>query len=306
MLARVQDEFHGLLRKRRDEESEIAITCFFEELPLHLVGKVVEMESAILPGYASYGIHANHVDMTKFNNKDDAGYESVLGELRRWVKGLQPALGSSRTVKPLFMIPFTKDPKFINRVEVFKNIEERTKTQSRVALSGTGGVGKSQIAIEYCYRFRETHPHAHVVWVHSSTAQRLKQAYRDIARTLTLPGWNDPRVDTLCSVFEWFNEADNVQWLMVLDNADDLDIFFAKPTSTVADSERTVSLIDYLPQSSQGLMLITTRDTRIGGRLAGRPTSIPVDPMSPSEAQDLLRSQLKRPDSGDDDNSRIL
>ena len=40
MLARVQDEFHGLLRKRRDEESEIAITCFFEELPLHLVGKV--------------------------------------------------------------------------------------------------------------------------------------------------------------------------------------------------------------------------------------------------------------------------
>ena len=93
---------------------------------------------------------------------------------------------------------------------------------------------------------------------------------------------------------------------MVLDNADDLDIFFAKPTSTVADSERTVSLIDYLPQSSQGLMLITTRDTRIGGRLAGRPTSIPVDPMSPSEAQDLLRSQLKRPDSGDDDNSRIL
>ena len=40
MLARVQNEFHGLLRKRRDEESEIAITCFFEEFPLHLVGKV--------------------------------------------------------------------------------------------------------------------------------------------------------------------------------------------------------------------------------------------------------------------------
>ena len=40
MLARVQDEFHGLLRRRRDEESGIAITCFYEELPLHLIGKV--------------------------------------------------------------------------------------------------------------------------------------------------------------------------------------------------------------------------------------------------------------------------
>ena len=40
MLARVQDEFHGLLRTRRDEKSGIEITCFYEELPLHLVGKV--------------------------------------------------------------------------------------------------------------------------------------------------------------------------------------------------------------------------------------------------------------------------
>ncbi len=93
---------------------------------------------------------------------------------------------------------------------------------------------------------------------------------------------------------------------MVLDNADDLDMFFAKPTSTVASSERTVSLTDYLPQSSQGLMLITTRDKRVGERLTGRNTSIPVNSMSPSEAQDLLRSQLKGPDSGDDDNLRIL
>ncbi|KAA6412660.1 MAG: hypothetical protein FRX48_03652 [Lasallia pustulata] len=99
MLARVQDGFHGLLRLRRNEESEIAVTCFFEELPLPLIGKVVEMESAILPGYASYGIHANHMDMTKFDNKDNAGYESVLGELRRWVKGLQPALGTAPTVR---------------------------------------------------------------------------------------------------------------------------------------------------------------------------------------------------------------
>ena len=37
MLARVQDGFHGLLRMRRNE---IAITCFFEEHPLPVIGKV--------------------------------------------------------------------------------------------------------------------------------------------------------------------------------------------------------------------------------------------------------------------------
>jgi len=40
VLKRVQDEFHGLLRRCLKEGSEIAITCFFEELPVLLVGKV--------------------------------------------------------------------------------------------------------------------------------------------------------------------------------------------------------------------------------------------------------------------------
>ena len=97
-------------------------------------------------------------------------------------------------------------------------------------------------------------------------------------------------------MFKWFNEADNGQWLTVLDNADDLDTFFAKPTSTGADSERTMPLIDYLPQSSRGLMLITTRDTRMSRRLAGRDTSIAVEAMLPSERRktycDLDRRDL--------------
>ena len=52
-----------------------------------------------------------------------------------------PLSGSSRTGKPLFLVPFTRDPKFIDRIDIFKTIEVRTKTQSRVALSGIGGVG---------------------------------------------------------------------------------------------------------------------------------------------------------------------
>ena len=39
------------------------------------------------------------------------------------------------------MVPFNRDPIFIDRAQVFDLIEERTKTESRVALSGIGGVG---------------------------------------------------------------------------------------------------------------------------------------------------------------------
>ena len=93
---------------------------------------------------------------------------------------------------------------------------------------------------------------------------------------------------------------------MVLDNADDLDTFFAKTTSTGADSQPTMPLIDYLPQSPCGLILITTRDARMSRRLGGSETSIVVEAMLPSEAQDLLRSRFERPGSDNDDNSRIL
>lgn len=40
ILARIQDGFHTLLRQRRNEESQINVTCFYEELPLHGIGKV--------------------------------------------------------------------------------------------------------------------------------------------------------------------------------------------------------------------------------------------------------------------------
>ena len=40
MLAEVQRGFHNIMRLRAEEGSDIAITCFYEELPLPIVGEV--------------------------------------------------------------------------------------------------------------------------------------------------------------------------------------------------------------------------------------------------------------------------
>lgn len=45
---------------------------------------MVEPDSAKIPAYNSDTIHANHMDMTKFDNTADPGYVKVLNRLRIW------------------------------------------------------------------------------------------------------------------------------------------------------------------------------------------------------------------------------
>ncbi|OGE47015.1 hypothetical protein PENARI_c075G07875 [Penicillium arizonense] len=69
VLAMIQDTFHHLVQTRvQNGLPPIAITCFFEELPLRVVGVVVPSHSAILPG------HTN------------TGFTAVAGELLRWMR----------------------------------------------------------------------------------------------------------------------------------------------------------------------------------------------------------------------------
>ena len=94
VLARIQGDFHAMLRSRNGRPP-LAVTCFFEELPVRGVGEIVPKHSAILPAYNSIGIHANHVDMGKFGGEDDPGYLSVSAELMRWVRAIQRARGEA-------------------------------------------------------------------------------------------------------------------------------------------------------------------------------------------------------------------
>ena len=106
---------------------------------------------------------------------------------------------------------------------------------------------------------------------------------------------------------DWFNEPDKESYLLVLDNADDMDMFFAKSSSTATNNDSTLSLNGYLPRYSRGSMLITTRDERLSKRLAGVEASILVGPMSQKEAQKLLeRFQIGPTQSSNIDQSQQL
>lgn len=75
---------------------------------------------------------------------------------------------------------------------------------------------KSEIAIEYAYRLKESAPDIWVFWVHASNAARFEQAYRDIAAKVDLPGRDDPKMDILRLLLNWLCDERNGRWLMNL------------------------------------------------------------------------------------------
>src|ERR1044071_339865 len=84
---------------------------------------------------------------------------------------------------------------------------------------------KTQIALAYAYQLRKTSPEVSVFWVHASNAERFRQAYASIAHECQVPGYDDPKTDLLPLVKTWLESKDRGRWLMVIDNADDAQLF---------------------------------------------------------------------------------
>ena len=216
----------------------------------------------------------------------------------------------STSIRPIFLVPFERDKQFVGREDILSQVEEQLQNQRRVSLHGLGGIGyyfsinnsqintnrstrKSQIAIEYAYRFVKNNPQSHVFWVYAASAARFDQAYKDIARKMKLPRVDDPDVDVSELVSGCLNEDDSGQWLMILDNADNRDLFFW-PVDSEAPNQVGMTkkpLIDYLPRtlSSKQSLIITTRNRQLGEDLSHGERCIEIRPFTLPEARVLLQ-----------------
>lgn len=80
----IQTDFYNLLNSRISSGKSLDVTCFFEELEVPGAGLIVPFHSAQIQGYPCYGIHEDHMDMTKFADRNGNSYKQILGELKRW------------------------------------------------------------------------------------------------------------------------------------------------------------------------------------------------------------------------------
>lgn len=92
LLESIQVEFWLMVRALREAGRRFEVTCFFEELPLPVIGKVVSKESATVAGYDSISIHANCRDMVRFASAEDNGFRRLLGVLARWTSEVKDPL----------------------------------------------------------------------------------------------------------------------------------------------------------------------------------------------------------------------
>ncbi|KAF3240645.1 hypothetical protein TWF128_011260 [Orbilia oligospora] len=180
-----------------------------------------------------------------------------------------------------FSIPFPRNRTFVGRREELGEIYKyftRTKFTDMpciFALTGTGGMGKTQIAIEYACRHDTDY--TAVFWVSAVSEVTIRASFIDIMQRiikeqaritwpestpdyeivslkLGIPGLVDSggRISTdsetisdiQSALFRWLQLPDNNKWLLIFDNADDMETF---------------DIQEYFPNYGGGAILITSR-----------------------------------------------
>ena len=166
---------------------------------------------------------------------------------------------------------------------------------------------KSQIAIEYCYAFKEMHPQAHVFWIYGADPIHFEQGYQDIARRARIPGWDDQKTDKLKLVQEWLESEVTMKWLLVVDNADDTAMFYGtRPMDSGRDLNDSKHFARFLPRCSHGSVLVTTRDRRLGDRLSHRQGTVQIPSLTLENSKDLLRYKISDENWSEDDAMKLV
>ncbi|WP_338702378.1 FxSxx-COOH system tetratricopeptide repeat protein [Streptomyces sp. Q6] len=210
----------------------------------------------------------------------DAGKADTTMDLKapehRFVRSGQPKIMGN--VPP-------KNPNFTGREILLEAVEEQLRQKETAAvlphaLHGMGGVGKSQIAIEYVYR--HSAEYNVIWWVPSERESLILASLAELAGVLGLN--TGPQANTAVpAVQEALRTGkphDN--WLLIFDNAEDIDAVRA-----------------YFPSGGPGKIIVTSRN-RDWERVA---TPLSVDVFDRSESIALL--QRRAPDLSDQDADQL-
>ena len=158
----------------------------------------------------------------------------------------------------------------------------------RVALVGLGGVGKTQIALECAFRLHSISPTCSVFWVRASDTASFENAFREIGLQLKIPELKNEDADVKTLVKTRLSQESTGRWFMIVDNADDFELFYHNDN----DDRKSNKLSEYLPFSTLGSILFTTRDRKAATRFAGS-NVIDVDEMDDTESKELFQRSLQ-------------
>jgi tetratricopeptide (TPR) repeat protein len=224
------------------------------------------------------------------------GYDELYRWLTNQLKATKPELGELESLPPLerrtnffstpiHNLPLDENPHFFGREEfltklhdIFAAGESAALTQ---AITGLGGVGKTQIALAYAYRYAASY--RVIWWVRAENSAIIDTDYYKLAQVL---GLQDPAADreqVIRYVKEWLEK--HYDWLVIFDNAMDYG-----------------QIQEYLPKFKKGHLLITTRNTHF--EIANK---LSIDVFEPEVAAQFLKTRTgHQDDDGALDLAKIL
>src|SRR5262249_33854601 len=120
-----------------------------------------------------------------------------------------------------------RNSNFTGRERQLKDLTKRLFRQdgpTKTAIWGLGGVGKTQILLELIYQIRENDKNCSVIWIPATNMESLHQAYKDVAKRLNLPNWDDDKADAKKLVQQYLSTKSAGRWVLAFDNADNIEM----------------------------------------------------------------------------------
>lgn len=196
--------------------------------------------------------------ISTWSDQDEA-LANVVNGVRQVIKDLSfvhqegKVLLQKSTGPVLWYVPYSRNLVFTNREMFLEELYNKLVTMQMAALtqtqfiSGLGGIGKTQIALEYAYRHRNDY--RYILWVGAATVENLLTDFARLAERLEIQTANNQDLHSIIEAIKsWL--AQQRDWLLILDNADELD-----------------SVVQYIPNvvGTNGHILLTTRVSATGG-----------------------------------------
>src|SRR5581483_2737822 len=203
---------------------------------------------------------------------------------------------SSPTEAPgLWTVPYLRNPHFTGRDDLLEHLAQQLSFEKSgdvstmrcavlsqpQAIKRLGGIGKTQIAVEYAYRAREQGHYAYLLWINAASEEAILTSFQTLAQQLPNFAARDEKDQRklITALLRWL-EACPESWLLIFDNADELTL--VQP---------------YLPQQGRGSILLTTRTHAVSWLAA----SIEVEQMGLVESTQFLLHRTGRQSAPDEE-----
>lgn len=175
----------------------------------------------------------------------------------------------------LWHIPYRRNPFFTGREHILCRLFEALARNHSIVLSGLGGIGKTQTAIEYIYRYASEY--AAIFWISAETTESMIASFMSIATLLNLPeSLKQEPSHVVAAVIRWLNS--HTHWLLVFDDVEAIEMVKA-----------------FLPTACGGSLLFTTRKQAPG--IVAQVLNLEKMPAEEGLRFLLHRSKLLEPDT---------